>query len=844
MVTAIHAAVFTVVLALSIPFAANAQTCVPDSTPDWMASIPLSQSSAAVRPADCVTVEQTPPDFNWPDLSSDALYQVTLTYPDGHTRSNTVARNWINWDEVLPAGNYTWQVQATNASGIQISRSRRFTVSAGAVAFLVPDWTVLFNRATAKPHPRALPDATTLQAMINQRQTELGWLYANVDSMLAAPVQAEPTSTLKATISAQTYDECRRTLDAAFAWVVTSREEYFADALRRAQNLASWDPRGVTSYANVDEPSRMIAGTLTVAYDWLYLRLDTNQKNFLLASILARASDMYHDIIGSRARVAINPYDSHGNVTLTHLAVITVLLAGDVPDASVGLRDTLPLALNWTSPWGGEDGGFANGTAYAQWVTGETLVAWNILRWTVGIDIARKAWVRNYARYLAYFLPPGTPVGAFGDGAELDLSENWGAFGRAYTLFAPSQLGRWYASQLTAGDSTRLELLLAPPADLSPAPYPEGTLNGAFFSSIGWAAMHSSLSDPARVSVYFKSSPYGSYNHSHADQNSFTVNGGGRALAIDSGHYDGYDTPHWWQWYKQTRAHNAITFDGGQGQVVFEASGQLGSGAITGYLFRPDYDIVFGDATQAYGGALKEARRLLVYLRPNLILVYDRLASDTPRQWEWNIHALNPMTVLSDQKISIQNDLQTLCVDMLAGPTMRFTQTDLFTADPIDGTPRQWHGNFHSVALLGSAEFIALLNVGCAPNTASATKANGSWTVRAGDKVITIAPDGGITVTPSDTTPPTVAITSPAPGAVVSGTITVTASASDNVGVVGVQFQYNGINFDAEDTIPPYTATAYTNNVPNGSYTLTAVARDAAGNRTTSAPVTITVSNP
>ena len=270
----------------------------------------------------------------------------------------------------------------------------------------------------------------------------------------------------------------------------------------------------------------------------------------------------------------------------------------------------------------------------------------------------------------------------------------------------------------------------------------------------------------------------------------------------------------------------------------------MGSGAITGYLFRPDYDIVFGDATQAYGGALKEARRLLVYLRPNLILVYDRLASDTPRQWEWNIHALNPMTVLSDQKIFIQNGLQTLCVDMLAGPTMRFTQTDLFTADPIDGTPRQWHGNFHSVALLGSAEFIALLNVGCAPNTASATKANGSWTVRAGDKVITIAPDGGITVTPSDTTPPTVAITSPAPGAVVSGTITVTASASDNVGVVGVQFQYNGINFDAEDTIPPYTATAYTNNVPNGSYTLTAVARDAAGNRTTSAPVTITVSNP
>ena len=37
---------------------------------------------------------------------------------------------------------------------------------------------------------------------------------------------------------------------------------------------------------------------------------------------------MYGDLIGSRARVAIQPYDSHGNLALTHLAVITVLLAG------------------------------------------------------------------------------------------------------------------------------------------------------------------------------------------------------------------------------------------------------------------------------------------------------------------------------------------------------------------------------------------------------------------------------------------------------------------------------------------------------------------------------------
>jgi hypothetical protein len=292
-----------------------------------------------------------------------------------------------------------------------------------------------------------------------------------------------------------------------------------------------------------------------------------------------------------------------------------------------------------------------------------------------------------------------------------------------------------------------LQLLLAPPADSSAAPFPTGTPDAALFASIGWAAMHSNLADPSRTSVYFKSSPYGSYNHSHADQNSFVVNSGGQPLAINSGYYDAYMTPHWWQWYKRTRAQNAITFDGGQGQVVSEVNGMTGPGAITRFEQQSGYDIVTGDATAAYGGALSRAQRSLVYLRPNLILVYDNLASNSNRQWEWNIHALNAMNVLSDTNISIANGGQSLCVDMLAGPPMRFTQTNLFTANPAAGfswTP-QWHGAFVSTSLLGSAEFIALLRVGCTATTASASKTNGVWTVIVGTNILTIS-DNGISV--------------------------------------------------------------------------------------------------
>ena len=77
----------------------------------------------------------------------------------------------------------------------------------------------------------------------------------------------------------------------------------------------------------------------------------------------------------------------------------------------------------------------------------------------------------------------------------------------------------------------------------------------------------------------------------------------------------------------------------------------------------------------------------------------------------------------------------------------------------------------------------------------------------------------------------------------VSGAINVTADASDNIAVAGVQFKRDGQNLGAEDTTAPYSVPWDTRNELNGSHVLTAVARDAVGNTSTSSPVTVTVSN-
>jgi hypothetical protein len=95
----------------------------------------------------------------------------------------------------------------------------------------------------------------------------------------------------------------------------------------------------------------------------------------------------------------------------------------------------------------------------------------------------------------------------------------------------------------------------------------------------------------------------------------------------------------------------------------------------------------------------------------------------------------------------------------------------------------------------------------------------------------------------SDTTPPAVSLSAPAAGATVSGTTTVSASASDNVGVVGVQFKLDGANLGGEDTSAPYSVSWDTTSASNGGHSLTALARDAANNQATTAAVSVTVAN-
>lgn len=114
-----------------------------------------------------------------------------------------------------------------------------------------------------------------------------------------------------------------------------------------------------------------------------------------------------------------------------------------------------------------------------------------------------------------------------------------------------------------------------------------------------------------------------------------------------------------------------------------------------------------------------------------------------------------------------------------------------------------------------------------------------------GNNVTAVNSPTYVTDTPffTDTTPPTVSVTSPTDGSTASGTISLAANANDNVGIAGVQFILDGSNFGAEDISSPYSVSLDTTTLTNAIHSVTAQARDTSGNLATSTAVNFTVNN-
>jgi glucose/arabinose dehydrogenase/peptidoglycan/xylan/chitin deacetylase (PgdA/CDA1 family) len=181
-------------------------------------------------------------------------------------------------------------------------------------------------------------------------------------------------------------------------------------------------------------------------------------------------------------------------------------------------------------------------------------------------------------------------------------------------------------------------------------------------------------------------------------------------------------------------------------------------------------------------------------------------------------------------------------------PNMQYTFSDYYTSNVVSTLVAE------VVLTNGTHTYI---NLGTTPAATNFTKVTKTFTTPANARFVTVLHllerVGVLTTdnyslvlgngTPTDTTAPTVSITSPANGATVSGVTNINATAADNVAVSGVKFLVDGVLRGTEDVTSPYSVSWNTASSTNGSHTLTAVARDSSGNLATSTNILVTVSN-
>ena len=160
-----------------------------------------------------------------------------------------------------------------------------------------------------------------------------------------------------------------------------------------------------------------------------------------------------------------------------------------------------------------------------------------------------------------------------------------------------------------------------------------------------------------------------------------------------------------------------VTFDGGKGQA--EKSGpekMTAIGQLTEFRSGGNVDFAEGDASAAYEGQLVQAKRRLWYVRnQNVLVVHDSLSSTIPRQFEWNVHALDTFVVKAPGAVEVKQNAASACIDMLRPSEIEFIQHNRFDPPPQGAVSRkdQWHGRFQNKERQTNVEFLAVIRVGC-----------------------------------------------------------------------------------------------------------------------------------
>jgi hypothetical protein len=685
-------------------------------------------------PADGAVVTTNPPSFIWIPTSGQGItYTLEYSSAAGFPAAATTQITDIDISIYTPATlldaskTWYWRVHAMDAQGNKLSSTttRAFNISAKATALPLEPMAVVRQRIP-QSHPRLYVTPETLPAWRERANTDslirVIWRDINARATSASlnPLPDEPPSTRPQGVwdvglyrkSNSIANRTASNLELLSMAYLVGGDRRIGEAARQLMlRVASWDPHGATGAADNDDASRPLLISLSRAYTWAHEALSLQERETVRNALRTRGNEAFR--ILKSAPFESKPYDSHNGGTIPWMGEVAIALMGEIPEAAEWFDYVTRIFFAIYPPWGGDPGGWAEGPRYWGASMNKAFDFADALKAATGLDLYQKPFFRNTGTHRMMTQPPYSKMGPFGDFADEGPTKPTAeAMWHLATVYQDPYY-KWYGEELgttiTMGVRGFIRANLYDQLGFKSAP-PKEYPTGACYSDVGWAVFHNRLVAPVheRLQFMFKSSPYGSYSHSMADQNSFTLEAFGTPLAISSGYRPWYGSVHHMGWTKTTQAHNSILVDGlGQPVQSMNAKGEIRS-----FLNGKSFGYTAGEAKEAYAPRLRQFTRHVMYIRPNLYVLFDDLKCDQPRNYSWLFHSYQPLQI-DQPNHRLFLDANTATLDMLlwSSSALTYSQTDQF-AVPLDepmNKPVQWHLTATTKEKQNKAYFLAVL---------------------------------------------------------------------------------------------------------------------------------------
>lgn len=493
------------------------------------------------------------------------------------------------------------------------------------------------------------------------------------------------------------------------AYLVTGEEAYARAACERLVSVSKWDPRGSSYLGHNDEAHMSVIWHGANACDYVWDHFTDEERAQVIAQFRQRGEITYEHM-HDRGLYGITRFDSHAGREIVFLALVGLVFHEHIPEAKKWLNWLRPVLCGLWPSWAGDDGGWAQGPSYGTaYVTIMTMFA-SALKRGAGIDLYQRTFWKNHAKWRQWVVPPYIEWMGFGDHSER-WADTWTNNADLVAVIG-RETGTAAFEQYV--DELRTEARLMDTPDERKMPGVNSQLFTAqdvddqveetqqdhmleVFPAVGWAAIRTNLKDRENdIAMIFRSSPFGSVSHSHANNNDFILHVGGRVMAMPSGYYAGYGSDHHAHWVWHTKSHNCITLS--DAPQLMRSPDSLG-GIHNAY--EDDRLLYFrGTADKSYSDRARRCRRHVIYVKDlqYFVMVDEFVAKNgVASSVQWNMHSWNDYEVNEDRRIfQVRRGDSILRGHFMHHRNGFFSLSEGFDPPPMKGKDNsQWHEQYH-----------------------------------------------------------------------------------------------------------------------------------------------------